>query len=95
VLLEELSLEEFEEAQPLPPDLMANAIADVRDHAGQCHHCSNVPNTANDLNEVHIWAARRNRTRPIAVNRMFGIHAHSAASATNASAMNEQIVITT
>ncbi len=84
-----------EQTEPPPSDLMADPISDVGDRSGQNHHQSDVADAANDLHEVHIEAARRSRPRPMAVKRMFGIHAHSHASESSASLANEQIVITT
>ncbi len=84
-----------EEAEPFSPDLVADPVADVRHRPRERHHRGDVSDPANDLDEVHTSAARRNRVRPIAVKRMFGTHAQSHANARNASPANEQTVMTT
>jgi hypothetical protein len=83
------------EAEPAAPDLMADAIPDVSDRAGDHHDEREVSDAPDDLDEVHTNAARRKRANPIAVNRMFGIQAQSAANPRKASPANEQIVMTT
>ena len=82
-------------AQAPPPDLMTDAVADVRHGPGDRHDERQIADASDDLDEIHTCAARRNRISPIAVKIMFGTHAQRAASPMNASAANEQTVITT
>jgi hypothetical protein len=74
---------------------MTDAVSDVCDRTGNQHDERKVSDAPHDFDEVHTYAARRKRASPIAVNKMLGIQAQSAANARKASPANEQIVITT
>ncbi len=94
-IVERVTRANSKQAEAPAAHLMTHAIADVGHAAGDDHDEGDVADSADDLDEAHTIAARRNRNNPIAVNSRFGIHAQSAANASIASPANEQIVMTT